>query len=250
MELLPISFIAGILTVLAPCILPLLPIIIGGSLSEGKKSIIRPLVVTMSLGLSIIVFTLLLKATTTFIAIPDEFWQWFSASIIFIFAITLLFPVFWAKIQSKLSFSTKIKDQANKSIVAHKDNQSFTGAFFIGIALGPVFAACSPTYFLILGTVLPASFIVGLINLFAFALGLSLVLLLVAFAGQKVMSKLNVVADPQGWFKKGLGILFLIVALAIVTGADKNFETFLLEKGYGGGTNIEVNLLENINIGD
>jgi cytochrome c biogenesis protein CcdA len=69
--LLPISFIAGILTILAPCVLPLLPIIIGGSLEE--KSIRRPIIITLSLAASIVVFTLILKVSTAFIDIPQDF---------------------------------------------------------------------------------------------------------------------------------------------------------------------------------
>ena len=71
MELLPISFIAGVLTILAPCVLPLLPIIIGGSLTE--KSIKRPIIITVSLALSIVLFTLILKVSTAFITIPESF---------------------------------------------------------------------------------------------------------------------------------------------------------------------------------
>jgi cytochrome c biogenesis protein CcdA len=243
MGLLPISFLAGVLTVLAPCILPMLPIIIGGALTDGKKSILRPLMVTLSLGLSIVVFTLLLKASTALITIPDIFWQLFSATIIFIFALTLLFPRGWAYIQPFFSLSNGIKNKANQQIATSAQDSSLGGAFLIGIALGPVFAACSPTYFLILGTVLPSSYGIGLLNLFAYALGLAVVLLAIALAGQKVMSRLNIAADPNGWFKRGMGILFLLVAIAIITGLDKRVETFLIEKGYG-VTNIEKELLE------
>ena len=85
---------------------------------------------------------------------------------------------------------------------------------FLGASLGPIFAACSPTYFLILGTVLPASFGIGLVNLFAYALGLALVMFLVAFTGQKVMAKLNIAANPNGIFKKVLGVLFLFFGVS------------------------------------
>jgi cytochrome c-type biogenesis protein len=50
MLLLLISFIAGILTVLAPCVLPLLPVIIGGSLSGNTKQKSRPYIIAASLA--------------------------------------------------------------------------------------------------------------------------------------------------------------------------------------------------------
>lgn len=241
MELLPISFIAGVLTILAPCVLPLLPIIIGGSLTE--KSIKRPIIITVSLALSIVLFTLILKVSTAFITIPESFWKNFSATIVIFFAITLLFPNLYAKIVNKL-FSGKIEHKFQKIAFNQSKKSTVTSSIFLGAALGPIFAACSPTYFLILGTVLPASFGIGLLNLFAYAIGLALVMFLVAFAGQKVMTKLNVAANPNGWFKKGLGILFLIVGIGIFTGYDKVLETAILEAGYFDITAVEQKILE------
>ncbi len=72
MLLLLISIIAGILTILAPCVLPAIPIIIGGSIGGGKHSKARPYIVGASLAVSIIVFTLLLKVSTILINLPPE----------------------------------------------------------------------------------------------------------------------------------------------------------------------------------
>lgn len=93
-----ISFIAGVLTVLAPCILPLLPVVIGGSLSNGGASTFnkkKAFTIIMSLGLSVIVFTLLLKASTLFIDIPEYVWKWISGSIVILLGLVTLFPSLW-----------------------------------------------------------------------------------------------------------------------------------------------------------
>ena len=68
-----VSFIAGILTILAPCVLPVLPVILAGSLTEKERW--YPYLVTLSLALSIVIFTVLLKASTAFIDIPSSFWS-------------------------------------------------------------------------------------------------------------------------------------------------------------------------------
>ena len=240
--LIPISFIAGVLTILAPCVLPLLPVIIGGSLEN--KSIKRPIIITLSLACSIVLFTLILKLSTVFIDIPQEFWKYFSGIIVLFFAFSLLFPQTYIKVLSKIT-SGKLKTKFEKVAVTQSGKKSNTSAIILGASLGPIFAACSPTYFLILSTVLPASFTVGLINLFAYSIGLALVMFLVAFAGQNVMAKLNISADPNGWFKKGLGFLFLIVGIGIMTGYDKELETYILDSGYFDVTEIEQKILEN-----
>lgn len=242
MELLVLSFIAGILTVLAPCILPLLPVIIGGSLAD--KSIVRPIVITASLAVSVVVFTLLLKATTAFIEIPQAFWTYFSGGIILLFALSLLFPFTWAKLTHGLVPSKfSIKEKGEKLLYTESKKGGLLPMVLMGAALGPVFASCSPTYFLILGTVLPASFGLGLLYLVVYALGLSLVMFLVAFAGQKMFAKISNISDPRGPFKKGLGILFLFVALAILTGVDKKIEAAILDTGFN-ISNFEQQLLD------
>jgi len=76
MTLLLVSFLAGILTVLAPCVLPVLPVILAGSLSEKQKW--YPYLVTFSLALSVVLFTVILKVSTAFIDIPSSFWKYFS----------------------------------------------------------------------------------------------------------------------------------------------------------------------------
>jgi cytochrome c biogenesis protein CcdA len=159
------------------------------------------------------------------------------------FAFSLLFPQTYVKILSKIT-SGKLKSKFERIAVSQSNKKSNLSAIILGASLGPIFAACSPTYFIILSTVLPASFGIGLLNLLAYSVGLALVMFLVAFAGQKVMSKLNVSADPNGWFKKVLGILFLIVGVGIMTGYDKELETYILEAGYFDVTGIEQKILE------
>ena len=85
-----LSLLAGMLTVLAPCTIALLPVIVGG-LIDGKHSYKRALIVTGTLGMSVIAFTLLLKVSTSLIAVPQVFWQWVSGGIILALGLTMLF---------------------------------------------------------------------------------------------------------------------------------------------------------------
>ena len=67
------SFLAGVLTILAPCVLPVLPVVLAGSLTEKQKW--YPYIVTLSLALSVVLFTVLLKASTLLIEISPLFWK-------------------------------------------------------------------------------------------------------------------------------------------------------------------------------
>ena len=242
MTLLLISFLAGILTILAPCVLPVLPVIIGGSLED--KSPLRPLIITLSLGLSIILFTLLLKASTLLISVPDSFWKSISGGIVIFFGLTLLFPNLWSIIETKLHFGTG----SQKALQNANQKKGIGGMIALGMALGPVFASCSPTYFVILATVLPASFAQGVIYLFAYALGLALILFLVAALGQRFIAGARWAADPNGWFKKSLGIFLILVGVAVFSGLDKAAETWLLDNGFYKAGQLEEQLLEKAGI--
>jgi cytochrome c biogenesis protein CcdA/thiol-disulfide isomerase/thioredoxin len=242
MTLLFISFIAGILTVLAPCILPLLPVIIGGSVA-GDKNKYKSLTIISSLVISIILFTLILKWSTAFVAVSPAVWTSISGGILILVALTMLFPELW----DNLPFVNRLSIGSNKVMGEGYQKKSFWGDVIIGAALGPVFSSCSPTYFVILATVLPQSFARGIADLAAYAVGLGIVLFLIAFLGQKVVDRVGGLADPKGWFKRTIGILFLIIGICIVTGLDKNVEAYLTLHGYTGVSTLEENLLQKNN---
>lgn len=232
-----ISFVAGILTVLAPCVLPLLPIIVGGSITEGNNKY-RAYVISISLGVSVILFTLLLKVSTAFINIPQEFWQYLSGGILILFGVVMLFPRLW----DSLGFVNLLNRESNKALAVGYQKNSFWGDVLMGASLGPVFSSCSPTYFVILATVLPASFGGGLLDLTAYAVGLSGFLLIIALLGQRLVDKLNIAIEPEGWFRRGIGVLFLIVGALVLTGTMARIEAWMLEKGFD-ATRIEQYLL-------
>lgn len=112
----------------------------------------------------------------------------------------------------------------------------------LGASLGPVFTTCSPTYALILAVILPANFFFGILHLLAYVIGLALILLLIAFGGQSVVKKLKFAVNPNGWFKRSLGIVLLFTGAVIITGFDKMLESAILDAGYLGPIQIEENI--------
>ena len=230
MELIAVSFLAGVLTVLAPCILPLLPVIVGGSMVDetAKPSLKRPLIITASLVASVILFTLLLKATTALLGIPTMVWSVVAGGIVVLFGVNLLRPQLWEKLMLATGWQLKTSNllgSAQQRKGAAKD-------ILLGAALGPVFNSCSPTYALIVAVILPASFGEGLMNLVAYGLGLGVILLLVALLGRTLTQKLGWLSNPGGWFKKTIGVIFIIVGLFVMFGIDKKVQTFVLENGW------------------
>ncbi len=217
------AFLAGVLTVLAPCTLTLLPVIIGGSVTE--KNPWKPLIVGLSLGISVFVFTLLLKVGTDLFSLDEDILRVISAIIILVLGFTMVFPTLWDHIQVKLGLykSEKLLESAKSK------GGGFAGSILLGAALGPVFSTCSPTYFYIIGTVLPQDFWTGVLTLAVYSLGLVAVLVAIGYGGRAVTQRLKFAANPTGWFRRTLGVLLVIVGILFLTGWDKVLETWILD---------------------
>lgn len=233
MELLIVSFVAGVLTIAAPCILPLLPVVVGGSIlhsgsGDKKPSLLHPLVIVASLVVSVIAFTLLLKATTVFLGVPAAVWSVVAGAIVALLGVHLLFPSLW----ERLMVATGLQAASQRWM---SGSQRKTGIFkdmLLGASLGPVFNSCSPTYALIVALILPASFAMGLVYLAAYAIGLGATLLLVALFGQGLTRKMRWLSKPNGTFVRVIGVVFILVGIFVMSGLDKKVQTYVLENGW------------------
>lgn len=232
-----LSFVAGILSVFAACVLPLLPVIVGGSLAAGGSRR-RMYTIVASLALSIVAFTLLLKASTTLIGVPENLWSYLSGGIIALIGVFMIFPRLWVVVPG----INRLNRSSNKLLSAGYQHGGFWGDVTMGAALGPVFASCSPTYFIILATVLPAQPLLGFVYLVAYAAGLSLALLLIAILGERLVQWLGITLTPDGWFFRGIGAVLILVGILVFTGTMKKVETWFIERGFD-ATFVELRLL-------
>ena len=224
MLLLIIAFFAGILTILAPCVLPVLPVIIGGSISGGKKDKYRPYIIGASLALSIIFFTLILKFSTLLIGLSPNVLSWLSGSLLVMLGIAALWPELWEKLIIRLNWQAASQRFLGRG---ERNKDQYIGPILIGVALGPVFASCSPTYAFILASILPISILVGIIYLITYSIGLALALLLISLGGKKIINKYSWAIDTHSIFRRSLGLLFVVIGVAIISGYQVRAETWV-----------------------
>lgn len=238
MGLLLLSFLGGILTIASPCVLPMLPVIVGSiSASSGKK---KPLLTVASLSISIVLFTLLLKWSTVLLNVPSSIWPTLSGAIVVLLGISFVFPQLWTWLMLAVRIQRRSEEALQRSSTIRS---SWLQPILAGAALGPVFSSCSPTYFFILATVLPQTFAVGLLNLIVYAVGLSSTLLIIALLGRRATQRLKFASNPYGKFRRGLGVLLVLIGILILTGVDKKIETALVNKGLS-ATGIESTILD------
>jgi cytochrome c biogenesis protein CcdA/thiol-disulfide isomerase/thioredoxin len=232
MLLLLISFVAGMLTILAPCVLPVLPVIIGGSIggTAKDKQKARPYIIVAALAGSIILFTLVLKVSTVLINLSPDVLNGLSGGLLVALGLAALLPEGWEKLVIWLNWQAASQRFLGRGEQYEKQNKhkgNYIGPVLIGVALGPVFASCSPTYAFILASILPSSFTAGLIYLTTYTLGLVLALLIVSLAGRKAISRFSWAIDTHSLFRRSLGVLFIIIGVAIIAGLEVRAETWV-----------------------
>lgn len=221
------ALIAGALTTLAPCALSLLPVVVGGSISGAADSgaVRRAVIVTTSLGVSVFVFTLALRATTALIDVPPSTWRWLSGGLLVGLGLVAVFPEAW----DRVSVATGLSRGSARGLSAAHRRGGTLGAVLTGVALGPVFTSCSPLFGYVVVTVLPAEPARGLALLMAYVAGLVGVLLPIALLGQRAVRRLRWAADPHSWFRRGLGVLFVVIGVLVITGLMQDVETWVLD---------------------
>lgn len=232
-----LAFIAGAFTIITPCVFPLLPVIIGGSATDAESRH-KPYIIIGSLAVSVLIFTLVIKVSTVFIAIDDSVWKLISGGIVLLLGLAFVFPKVWEWFTARF----QLGNRTNQLLSESAQKKSVAGDVLMGAALGPVFSTCSPTFFFIIGVILPEKFAIAFIYILSYILGLSLVLLAVAIGGQKFVRKMGWATSHR--FRLVLGLLFVVVGVAIMTGYDKKFEAYLLEKGILNTSNIEQQILD------
>jgi cytochrome c biogenesis protein CcdA/thiol-disulfide isomerase/thioredoxin len=241
MLLLIIALVAGILTILAPCVLPVLPVIIGGSLGSTATDKKRPYIIAGSLMASVIGFTLLLKVSTVLIHLSPDVLTDVSGGIVIALGLVSVFPGPWEELLGRLGWQAKAQRFLGRS-----DNNSseYIGPVLTGVALGPVFSTCSPTYAFILASVLPRHLASGIIYLIFYCIGLAGALLAVVLLGQRFIKHVSWAVDTHSLFRRITGVVFIIVGVAVITGWEVSAETWVANHLPFDEAKIEQSLLD------
>lgn len=220
------SLIAGMFSVLAPCVIGILPVLLARS-AGGEKS--RSIWwILGGLAGSIFVFSILLKSTTLLIDVPDVVWRSISGAIIVIFGATLLWPSLW----EKFAIFSGLALRSQQLLAGSSKRRGRLGDILIGASLGPIFSACSPTYLLIVAAILPANPVDGIIYLLVYLFGLLAMTGLVVTMGKRLISRLGWGLDPNSKFRKSLGAILIMIGVMISLGLDKELLAWLITNGW------------------
>ena len=225
------AFIAGIVTILSPCILPLLPIILATSVTD-TSSRRRPYGIVVGFILSFTFFTLFLSLLVKQIGVPAESLRHASVLVIALFGLSLLIPRFQLFLES--IFSRLANMMPNTS-----GKTGFGGGLLIGLSLGLLWTPCvgpilaSVISLAITGTVTSDAVFITL----AYSLGTAIPMYAVIKGGQQLLTRVPWLTRNTQKIQRGFGLVMILVAGLIYFGLDRNFQTYILTKfpQYGAG---------------
>jgi len=221
--LIAFAFLAGIITVLSPCILPILPIILTSSIGGVYTGKSRPIGVVMGFILSFTFFTLFLSTIVRLSGIPAELLRLLSVLVVAGFGISLLVPqfqVFFERLFSKFA----------GFMPSSQGRTGFGGGLLIGFSVGLLWTPCvgpilaSVISLAITGTVTFDAFIITL----AYSLGTAIPMFLIMLGGQNVLRRVPWLLSHLGHIQKLFGVLMIVIAIGIYFNVDRKIQTFIL----------------------
>jgi cytochrome c biogenesis protein CcdA/thiol-disulfide isomerase/thioredoxin len=240
--ILTFAFLAGIVTILSPCILPILPIILSGSLTGGKK---RPLGIITGFILSFTFFTLFLSTIVRATGISADLLRHIAVAVVFAFGVSLLMPSFQLWMEQLFA---RLASIASANTAKTNNKSDFLGGILVGISLGLVWAPCvgpilaSVISLALTGTVTASAFFITL----AYSVGTAIPMFAITYGGRNLLNRVPWLTANTGTIQKTFGILMITTALAIFLNWDRQFQTYILSTfpNYGVGlTKFEDNAL-------
>jgi cytochrome c biogenesis protein CcdA/thiol-disulfide isomerase/thioredoxin len=209
--LLGIGFVAGVITAVSPCVLPVLPIVLaGGATGSGR----RPFAIIAGLVASFTLFTLAASSLLSALGLPQDILRNLAIALLFVLSATLLFPPIGYLLERPLAFMTR------------RRGGDLGGGFLLGVSLGLVFVPCAGPVLATI-TALTAQHKIGfdaVLLTLAYALGAAVPMLLIALGGQRVARRMR--SQSQN-FRRAMGVLLAGAAFAIIFNASQSLQTAL-----------------------
>ncbi len=219
------AFISGLVTILAPCIWPILPIILSSTSTGGR---LKPLGITLGIMISFGFFLLATSFIVRLFNIDPNIFRTFAVIIIFLLGLSMIIPAFSGFLESMVG---RLTSKFGSGMSNPETNHGFSGGFITGLSLGVIWAPCAGP---ILASIATLS-IVGRVNLevflvtFFYILGLGIPLFLFAYGGRRLILKSRIFSPFTGRIQQIFGVLMILTAIAIYTNFDKTVQVKLLE---------------------
>ncbi|KTB60777.1 cytochrome C biogenesis protein [Pseudomonas fluorescens] len=229
MWLLVLAYLGGVLTIVSPCILPVLPFVFARTGQPFLRSGL-PLLAGMAVTFALVAS--LAAVGGGWVVQVNQYGRWLALLCVALFGLTLLLPQLSERLTRPL-----VAAGSRLSEAAGADARPRPGAsFLIGVATGLLWAPCAgPILGLVLtGAALQGASIGTTLLLLAYAAGAATSLALALLVGGKVFGFMKKSLGAGEWLRRGLGALMLAGVAAIALGLDTGVLSRLSTASTGG----------------
>ena len=221
---LPLAFVAGVLSILSPCVLPILPIVLGAAASEHRWG-----AAALAAGLSVSFVAIGLFAATIGYSIGLDTGVFRNAAAALMIAVGAILLV--PRLQSRLAFAGAPLANLSGRYVDVAQQAGLPGQMLVGLLLGAVWSPC-------VGPTLGAASLLAAqgrdlsqvaLAMFGFGVGAALPLLTLGMFSREFLLRWRKQMLSAGYgVKIALGLLFVAVGALVLSGFDKTIETALV----------------------
>jgi len=232
------SFLAGFVTILAPCIWPVLPIVLSSSVAGGKGHS-RPLGITLGVMISFSVFTLAISYLVKLFHFDPNTLRIIAVVIIVFLGLTMIIPTLSAKFEIFVNKLSNLFGQKTNT------NSGFLAGLITGLSLGIVWTPCAGPILATVATLAATgkfSLSVILVTVF-YVMGVGVPLFTFGYGGAHLIKNLKGLNRFTGKIQKIFGVIMILAAIAIYTNYAQTLQLQLINQFPALGT--VVNGFEN-----
>lgn len=236
--LLAFAFISGVITILSPCILPVLPIVLSGSVGRGRA---RPFGVVAGFVVTFTAFTLALTAIVSALGLPPDTLRYVAVALLVLLGVVMLVPKLhtgFERLTSGISGRVTI-GRGGKAGEDREHRAGFWAGVPVGFSLGVVWTPCvGPIMASVIGLALTQRVDGGAVLItLAYTLGTSLPMLAVMLGGRALLNRVPGLTRNMAKIQKWFGVVMIVLGVAIGFGWDRQFQNAVLRvfPGYGTG---------------
>ena len=202
-----LALFAAMLTIAAPCTLPVLPILLGASV--GRRAGARPAFIAAGFVASFALVALALNAVAAALHFDPEVLRTAGLVLLVIFGVLMIWPAAFERLTARLA-------GAGVTLQPLTAAQTNLGGFALGTTLGLIWTPCAGP---VLGTILTAiatspDHAHGSLLLLTYTVGAALPMLGVAYGGQAISTRLRSVAPYTARLQQAFGIIVIAFALS------------------------------------
>lgn len=220
-----LAFIAGVLSILSPCVLPIVPVVLGTAASDHRWG---PVALGAGLAVSFVTIGLFVATIGHSIGLGEQVFRELAAALIIAVGAVLVLP----GAQSRLAVASGPVAHWTDQRFGHVRGSGLFGQFWLGVLLGVVWSPCvGPT--LGAASLLAAQghdlLLVGF-TMFGFGLGAAVPLLALGLLSREILVhwRSRLMAAGRG-IRAALGLLLVAIGVLVLSGLDRPIETTLVE---------------------